>query len=167
MAAPRPLLLLFALVLLAALLLPAARASACSCAGPPPGEERDFYREALHNADGAIVGKLLRKRSAGGDDSSRRAIYVYRVTRAFKAKRRLGNRRVRVRSSASGASCGIEQPVGTRGGLFLHRDRGRWTSGLCSQVSPADLRRAAKRPGSGERRPTAAQPPCRPARGAA
>src|SRR5687767_2024968 len=96
----------------------AADALACSCAGPAPGEERSFYRESLKQADGAIVGKLLRKRPVGSDPYPRRAIYVYRVTSAYKAEERLADRRVRVRSAYDGAACGIEQKIGTRGGLF-------------------------------------------------
>lgn len=144
--------LLCAMVATVASLLLAGNALACSCAGPAPGEERSFYREALKRADGAIVGKLLRKRPVGQAEYPRRAIYVYRVTRAFKAEERLADRKVRVRSSFDGASCGIEQRIGTRGGLFLYRQKGTWTSYLCAQVSPRDLRRAARR-GSGESRP--------------
>lgn len=122
----------------------AGQALACSCAGPAPGEERNFYRESLKRSDGAIVGKLLRKRPVGDSDYPRRAIYVYRVTSAYKAEQRLADRRVRVRSAFDGATCGIEQPIGTREGLFLSRDNGKWTSSLCAQVSPRDLRRAAR-----------------------
>jgi hypothetical protein len=142
----RPRVLLIAGLLAAALssMTLAATAAACSCAGPAPGEEREFYRESLKRADGAIVGKLLRKRPVGNEAYPRRAIYVYRVTSAYKAEERLADRRVRVRSAYDGASCGIEQKIGTRGGLFLYRAHGKWISYLCYQVSPADLRRAAK-----------------------
>ena len=133
-------------------LLFAGGALACSCAGPQPGEERDFYRKSLQRADGAIVGELLRKRPVGQDEYPRKAIYVYRVTRAFKAEERLADRKVRVRSAYDGAACGIEQRIGTRGGLLLDRDNGHWTSYLCSQISPRDLRRAANGDGGGERR---------------
>lgn len=122
----------------------AGEALACSCAGPAPGEERSFYRDSLEHSDGAIVGKLLRKRAVGDADYPRRAIYVYRVTTAYKAEGRLADRKVRVRSAFDGAACGIEQRIGTRGGLFLYRRNGRWVSYLCSQVSPRDLRRAAR-----------------------
>lgn len=148
--------LLFAcLAALAGSLIAASTAAACSCAGPSPGEEKSFYREALQRSDGAFVGKLLRKRPIGNAESPQsgggEAIYVYRVTRAFKAEQRLADRRVRVRSAADGAACGIEQRIGTRGGLFLYRSQGRWSSNLCSQVSPRDLRRAA-RSGDGDSR---------------
>ena len=163
MTPPLRTVLLCGLLVTAASLLLAGNAFACSCAGPAPGEERSFYREALKRADGAIVGELLRKRPVGQAEYPRKAIYVYRVTRAFKAEERLAERKVRVRSSFDGASCGIEQPIGTRGGLFLYRQRGAWTSNLCSQVSPRDLRRAA-RGGSGESR-AAPSPRCAAAAG--
>jgi hypothetical protein len=141
--AARPLLLACLAALVGALIF-AATAAACSCAGPAPGEEKSFYREALQRSDGAFVGKLLRKRPVGNAEFPTKAIYVYRVTRAFKAEQRLADRTVRVRSAADGAACGIEQRIGTRGGLFLYRSGGRWSSNLCLQVSPRDLRRAAR-----------------------
>lgn len=136
-------------VLVAALLAPPA-ASACSCAGPAQGEKREFYVEALKRSDAAITGKVVRRRvirdeSAEGIVGPGEAILTYRVRRAFKKKRRFPRgRKVRVRTSGSGASCGIEQRVGTVGGIFLHRSRKGWGGGLCDQVSKRNLRRAAK-----------------------
>lgn len=45
---------------------------------------------------------------------------------------------------AYGASCGIELKVGERSGMLLRRDGDRWNSGLCDQISPAELERAIK-----------------------
>ena len=162
--AQRPLLIAL-LSALAGSLIVTATAAACSCAGPAPGERDSFYREALKRSDGAFVGKLLRRRPVGNAEFPSKAIYVYRVTRAFKASERLADRKVRVRSSAGGASCGIEQRIGTRGGLFLYRSNGHWSSNLCSQVSPRNLRRAAK--GGGDRSGLASTGLCSAADGAA
>lgn len=47
-------------------------------------------------------------------------------------------------SSPHGASCGLEVAEGARVGLFLTlTDDGIWTSGLCSQIEPEVLLRAA------------------------
>ena len=45
-----------------------------------------------------------------------------------------------VRSPRSSASCGLSQNVGRLTGLFLYRERGRWTSNSCNEVTPAQMR---------------------------
>ena len=62
---------------------------------------------------------------------------------------------MRLHSVAYGAACGIEQRIGTRGGLFAYRADGDWSSSLCSQVSPRDLRRADRGRDGGSRRASA------------
>ncbi|MEX0873852.1 MAG: hypothetical protein WD646_13970 [Actinomycetota bacterium] len=49
---------------------------------------------------------------------------------------------VDVRSPNSGASCGFE-PRG-KVGIFLQRRGDEWTGGLCSQIAPEELRKAAQ-----------------------
>jgi hypothetical protein len=134
-------------VALVAVSVPAS-AQACSCAGPPKGGQRDFYLAALKQADAAIIGKVIDRRlipEGGVVSGPGRAVVVYRVRRAFKKKRRFPRgRKVAVHTSGDGASCGIEQRVGSVGGIFLDRSNGRWRGSLCSQVSRSALRRAAR-----------------------
>ena len=50
-----------------------------------------------------------------------------------------------MRSSSNGASCGLEVGVGQRIGLLLDMaDDGAWTSGLCAQIDPDVLLKAAE-----------------------
>ena len=100
-------------------------AHACSCAPPEP-------RSMLAQADGAFVGRLESRRELDNG----RALFTFRVERSVKG--RLGAT-VDVETASSGAGCGIEATVGARIGLFLDRERGRWTSLLCWQVDPEDL----------------------------
>jgi hypothetical protein len=143
---PRSIVIVIAVVLVAA--LAPASAHACSCAGPPKGGERDFYLAALKQADAAIIGKVVDRRlipDGGAVSGPGRAVVVYRVRRAFKKKRRFPRgRKVAVHTSGDGASCGIEQPVGSVGGILLDRSNRRWRGSLCSQVSRRALRRAAR-----------------------
>jgi len=142
----------------AASMLLAATASACSCAPP---DVRTFK-----GADDAIIGKLLRvddvpQPGGPGPVGPGEADYIYRVTRSFKRPARIeAGDRVRVRSSSDGASCGIEQPVGSRRGLFLYRDKGRWTSNLCAMTTRGEMRRLAREARSGDRRERSAPGGC-------
>jgi hypothetical protein len=130
-------------VLVAALVLvfsaiPVSPAHACSCArGGDP-------RERLATADGAFIGTLVSRRETGPLGSiistGRDVIYTFEVAEAFKGD--LG-RQVEVHSAASGASCGFEVPPGAPIGVLLDRGNGRWRSGLCGQIKPAELRAAA------------------------
>ena len=135
------LLVIAAFLALAAASAPAA-AQACSCAGPGKGERRDFYSAALKRADAAIIGKVVDRRVMPGGGQ---AVVVYRVRRAFKKQGRFpAGREVAVRTSAYGASCGIEQRIGSVGGILLDRFRKHWSGSLCSQVPKRALRRAAR-----------------------
>lgn len=111
--------------LAAGLLLAPVDAAACSCVPMDPW--RAFAR-----ADAAIIGVFQGKRSP--------TTYVFRVERSYKAA--LPDE-VEVESAEHGASCGIEAVAGTRLGLFLARDEGRWASNLCSQTTAERMRVAA------------------------
>ena len=113
-----------------ALLATAVDARACSCVPPDPWTY-------IQESDAAFVGRLVERRDASGGA----AILTFSVERSVKGK--LGSR-VEVRTPSSGASCGIEAPIGERVGLFLMRERGAWIGSLCKQVSPDDLLAAAK-----------------------
>jgi hypothetical protein len=120
------------LVLLASLLA-AETALACSCA---PVSAKEQFRQS----DAAVVARLVDvvPRSEQSSD------FVYRVKRAFKGERRLERGdRLTIRSSNSGASCGLPREK-RRYGLFLERINGEYTSSLCSVVSPRKMRRAAR-----------------------
>lgn len=133
-----------ALVLFAAVCIGASVAAGsawgCSCVAPTEADLREWYAEA----DAAIVGTLVSRRNVddgapkwGGDETDG---FTFVVEEDF--KNNLGDR-VEVRSSAYGASCGLEVGRGDRIGLFIHRSGGHWWSGLCSQVSPKQMREAA------------------------
>jgi hypothetical protein len=130
-----------AALLLVAGLLTAQAAMACSCAPIDPGE-------ALAEADGALTARLLRvDRLADGDGSvstANPANFVYRTGRVLKGRALQRGRRLVVRSVLSDASCGPIGDVGALTGLFLQREDGRWTSGLCSQTSRGRMLRLGK-----------------------
>jgi hypothetical protein len=114
----------------AALAVTAEPASACSCAIVDA-------REALGRFDGALIGTVIERKDASQDGVT----FVFRVEERFKGD--LGAT-VDVRTPSNSAACGIEAPLGTRMGLFLERESGRWVGTLCSQVEPARLREAAR-----------------------
>ncbi len=111
-------------------------AAACSCAGIDP-------RAALARADAAFVGVLVDKRlkSPPLRSTADAAVYTFRVETAIKGRLPA---RIEVESAESGASCGLEAEPGVPIGLFLDRRGGVWRSSLCLQISPAELRRAAR-----------------------
>ena len=111
-------------------LVAAETALACSCVPIDP-ESR------VEEADGAVIARLLAVEPVG----SFSARFVYRTGRVYKGRPRLKRgRRLVVRSSRSSASCGLSQNVGRLTGLFLYRERGRWTSNSCNEVTPAQMR---------------------------
>jgi hypothetical protein len=126
----------------AALSLGVESAQACSCVAA--GFDA---RPGLSGADAAFVGTLVARRPASPprpgvpSSSADPDIFTFRVDDAVKGD--LGQQ-IDVWSARSGASCGLEVSLGQQIGLFLRRDGARWTSGLCSQVSPAALREAAR-----------------------
>jgi hypothetical protein len=103
-------------------------------------------RERLPEVDGAFVGRLIARDEptpVGGVFFSDTLVrYRFSVERPVKGDIPSGT--IEVWSSSSGASCGLETPVGERAGLLLERDGDRWTSGLCMQADPDVLIRAAQ-----------------------
>ncbi len=133
--------MVMAVVAAGPLVLQAAPALACSCRADVQ------VADALATSDGAFVGVLT-----GIDDplvagtlisSARSVINHFDVERSVKGG--IGDR-VEVEAAASGASCGLEVPVGRRVGLLLRRSATGWTSSLCSQTEPAALLTAAPAP---------------------
>ncbi len=127
----------------AVLLLPIHPARACSCA---PGDPRDSFARA----DGAFIGTFLEKHLAeppdpnGGFSSGDDTIYSFRLDEEYKGELGEPGDIVEVHSAFSGASCGLETQEGRQYGLFLQRrDDGAWSSSLCSQTSPEEMREAA------------------------
>jgi hypothetical protein len=121
----RGLSLCVAVLVLAGLAGSVGAAQACSCVPPDPWTY-------LQQSDGAFVGHLVDRRDTGNG----RVALTFSVERTLKG--RIGET-VEVRTSGSGASCGIEASVGQRVGLFLVREGGAWIGSLCRQVAPEDL----------------------------
>lgn len=129
-------------IVIAAAALVAPAAASAACAGAPSEGKREFNAELLLQADGAITGKVLRRRVVELPGKAVQTVTVYRIGRSFKKKRRLTpGTRLQV---WSGVSEGIYQRVGSRGGIFLDRSKKRWNGSGCSQVDRVDLRRAAR-----------------------
>jgi hypothetical protein len=120
--------ILTVLVMLVAL-VPAEPVSACSCAAGSP-------RDRLQEAGAAFVGRLL---DVEGDFQVAR--YTFAVDEAIKGS---FAETLTIESSGNGASCGFEIDSDRPVGILLHRWRHGWSSGLCSQIEPEELRAAAK-----------------------
>jgi hypothetical protein len=121
-----------AIVVLGALLF-SSGAQACSCIERTP-------RQALREADAAIVGRLVEVVPANGYS----ATYNYLVRRVFKRGKGLrAGETVSVRSGLNGASCGLPVDEEHWYGLLLYRSEKRWTGGLCGLVAPRQLSAAA------------------------
>jgi hypothetical protein len=111
----------------------AEQALACSCVG-------GRIDDRLAQADAAIVGKLVDVDRV----TARRVKLEYRVKRVFKGAPGLEpGESLRIRSPATGASCGLPRRRDRRYGLLLERRHKRLTANLCSVVPPKKLRRAA------------------------
>jgi hypothetical protein len=92
----------------------------------------------LKAADAAIIGTLLSKTPSGGWDAD----YTFRVDEAVKGD---FGETVVVNSASDGSACGLEVKVGHQTGLFLDgSDTKGWDSSLCAQISPEELREAAR-----------------------
>jgi hypothetical protein len=118
--------LAFILILVAGVFVTGAPARACSCAEMDLGPR-------LSEADGAFVGTYVDRDPL----SDGRAAWTFVVERVVKGQ--FGPTAI-VRTSGSGASCGIELFDGPRAGLLLDRANDRiWESGLCQQVPPNQL----------------------------
>jgi hypothetical protein len=129
-----------AIVVLGALLF-SSGAQACSCIERTP-------REALREADAAIVGRLVEVVPAANGYS---AEYRYLVRRAYKGGKGIrAGTTVSVRSGTNGASCGFPLDEERWYGLFLYRGENRWTGGLCGIVTPRQLAAAASGPRRGD-----------------
>lgn len=134
-------LLLVLLLTATALVAPSIpHAKACSCA---PYD----VRERLPEVDAAFVGRLIARKDpapvGGLFSSDTRVRYRFSVERPVKGALPSGT--IDVWSSSSGASCGLETPIGERAGILLERDGDdRWTSGLCMQADPDVLIRAGQ-----------------------
>jgi hypothetical protein len=128
------------LVVAAALVAEIRPAQACSCSVPD-------QRRTLAAADGAFIGTFLDKdqpqpNGAGVVRSDDSVQYRYRLDAAVKGE---FPSVVTVMSAASGASCGLETPVGEQQGIFVYRDdRGRWASSLCSTTTAETMREVAR-----------------------
>lgn len=123
-----------AIVVLGALLF-SSSAQACSCIERSP-------REALREADAAIVGRLVKVVPANGYSAE----YHYLVRRAYKGSKGVSaGETVSVRSGVNGAGCGFPVDEERWYGLFLYRSGNRWTGGLCGIVTPRQLSAAASR----------------------
>ncbi len=118
---------MLAAVLLVAIATPA---SACSCAS---GDDRD----ALARSDAAFIGTLVSR-----TDSGRSATFRFTVDEEVKGE---FPQTIDVSSASDGAACGLEVRMGQQTGLFLSGDETQgWSSSLCQQISPEDLREAAR-----------------------
>lgn len=116
----------------------AGSAFGCSCVAPTEADLRERYAES----EGALVGRLVARRTIKHKWSANETDgFTFAVEEDLKGT--LGGR-VEVRSSAYGASCGLEVGKGYRVGLFVWRVNGSWWSNLCNQVSPRAVREAAR-----------------------
>lgn len=140
---------LIALIAVAlACLLGAEAASACSCAGPAPGESATHYvRERAKTSDGVVAAKLLRVErppSSSPVPSFEPVVFTFRIQRIYRGRDLLGpgNRLEVVAPANDGANCGLPDQRGEKLGMFLYREGGEWTSNSCSLAAPQLLREA-------------------------
>lgn len=121
-----------AIVVLGALLF-SSGAQACSCIERTP-------RQALREADAAVVARLVKVLPANGYSAQ----YRYLVRRAYKRGTGIqAGETISVRSGVNSASCGFPVDMDRWYGLFLYRSENRWTGGLCGLVAPRQLSAAA------------------------
>jgi hypothetical protein len=108
-------------------------AVACSCAPQAPGE-------ALREADGAVVGRLVKVLPHG----ALHAVYRYEVRHVYKGGDSIEvGKMLDVHGSRRAAACALPRRTGRSYGLFLSQRHGRWFGGICGVVSPRRLRLAA------------------------
>ena len=107
---------------------------ACSCAPQPPAE-------SLREADGAVVGRLVKVLPHGPLN----AVFRYEVRHVYKGADSIEDgRMLDVRGARRTAACGLPRRTGRSYGLFLSRRNGRWFGGICGVISPQRLRAAAQ-----------------------
>lgn len=90
---------------------------------------------SLHEANAAFVGKVVESRTVNDADPFGNVVLLFEVEGWVKGD--LG-KTVEIHTSSSSASCGIDAGIG-RSGVFVYASGGKFTSGLCSIVSPEDL----------------------------
>jgi hypothetical protein len=115
-------------------LVPASVAIACSCAPQAPGE-------SLREADGAVVGRLVKVLPHGPLN----AVFRYEVRHVYKGGDSIdAGRMLDVRGARRTAACGLPHRTGRSYGLFLSRRGGSWFGGICGVIAPQRLRAAAQ-----------------------
>ena len=120
-------------MLVGVFLLPAS-AQACSCAPQAPAE-------SLRQADGAVVGRLVKVLPHG----PLHAVYRYEVLHVYKGAEAIqAGKMLDVHSSRRAAACALPRRTGRSYGLFLSQRSGRWFGGICGVISPKRLRDAAQ-----------------------
>lgn len=130
----------------------AGSALACSCVRSTPAE-------SLARSDAAIVGRLLAVEPVGtAPAGAGEGRFEYRILRVYRGATLRRGAILTLRSSLSGAACGLPRAIGRRYGLFLGRAGGGWQASLCSVVAPERLRAAARN--AGARSPAAQAPLC-------
>lgn len=102
--------------------LPMSAAYACSCTQPPGG-------------DAPLEGTVFYGEIKDRDVDGRRAVYVVDVERVYAGD---VGRRAEVRTSADGASCGLEIPGSGSAVFYARREGGVLTASLCSGTRSAD-----------------------------
>lgn len=139
-----------------ALLLPSA-AQACSCAGSEDPEKQ--AKMVLDYSDGAFIGILKSKRELGsGSGPLGESLFTYRVRDGFGVRL---NKRIKLRTSDSSASCGLPGRVGRKYALGISGKPGDWSSSLCSFMQPKALRAVAGRGAKASRSgASSTRPPC-------
>lgn len=115
----------------------AGSANACTCL------PLNDLKSVLRRADGAFVGSFVARSAKDASPSLPYANYEFEVNAVYKGAI---PSEIVVRSGRDSAACGIAAREGDSIGLFLEREEGVWTSGSCSQVSAADMRRTGVRP---------------------
>jgi hypothetical protein len=106
----------------------------CSCAPQPPAQ-------SLREADGAVVGRLVRVLPHG----PLHAVYRYEVLHTYKGGDAMpAGKMLDVHGSRRAAACALPRRTGRSYGLFLSQRHGRWFGGICGVVSPRRLRLAAE-----------------------
>lgn len=113
-------------------------AHGCSCAMPDPFA-------GLAEADGAFVGTLVETDRGVEPITNSGQLVDLRFEVEATLKGDIGDAVV-VKSSADGASCGIELPIGERAGFLLTQESGEWHGNLCATLDADALLAAADGP---------------------
>lgn len=109
-----------------------APASACSCV-------ISDNRDRLARADAAIIGTAL---SVTPTEDEGTVTYTFSVDEEVKGD---FDDTVQISTASNGAACGLEVGIGDQTGLFLSGSQTEgWSSSLCQQISPRELREAAR-----------------------